>query len=156
MRLQSRNRIRRPALDSVGLEADVLKEQRVRRPKGRLTTALFYLERLADKRNSFLPIRIVPSKSLSTAVPRTTYFLSPSVMAPRKIAPLSEPSSVASPLLLFTPPVIFAPSCVTLHCSVKMPSIVLWIVTFQFPTILAGGAAAAAWELATFFAAVSL
>src|SRR5712691_1667071 len=105
--------------------------------------ASFYLERLADKRNSFLPILIVPSKSLSTAVPRTTYFLSPSVIAPRRIAPLSAPSNVKSPFLLFTVPVIFSPSCLTVHCSLRRPSIVLWIVTFQLPTILAGVAVAA-------------
>src|SRR5579864_9230616 len=122
--------------------------------EGSLIDAPLYLERLAAKRNSFLPIRMVPSKSLSTAVPRTVYFLSPSVTAPRKIAPLSDPSSFASRFLLFTVPVMFAPSCVTVHCSVKMPSIVLWIVTIQLPTMLAGGAAVAASEISELGAAV--
>jgi hypothetical protein len=35
-----------------------------------------YWARLASRRNSFLPILIVPSKSFPTAVPRTSYFLS--------------------------------------------------------------------------------
>src|ERR1700674_447022 len=119
-------------------------------PPNPVIDALLYLERLADKRNSFFPILMVPSKSLSTAVPRTVYFLSPSVTAPRKIAPLSEPPNVASPFLLFTVPVILAPSCVTLHCSVKIPSIVLWIVTIQLPTIFAIGVVAAPSELSAF------
>src|SRR4029077_1147539 len=95
--------------------------------------SILYWERLAARRNSCLPILIVPSKSLATAVPRTSYFWLPSVIVPRKIAPSSDPSNGRSPFLLFTEPVTLSPSCLRDHCWLRMPSTVLWIVTPQFP-----------------------